>query len=42
MGWCSATTIFDQIVEAVLSEKPLDKKAVIKAVMFHTLSRYQI
>lgn len=30
MGWCSATRIFDPIVGALLDDKPVDKKALIK------------
>jgi len=33
MGWCSGTEVFDQIAEIVLSDKPLDKKATLKAVI---------
>jgi hypothetical protein len=33
MGWCSGTEIFDQIAEVVLSDKPMDKKATIKAMI---------
>ena len=32
MGWCSGTNIFDPIVGALLADKPIDKKAVIKIV----------
>lgn len=30
MGWCSATRIFDPIVGALLNDKPVDKRALIK------------
>jgi len=33
MGWCSGTEVFDQIAAIVLSDKPLDKKATLKAVI---------
>jgi len=33
MGWCSATEIFDQIAEIVLSDKPLDKRETLKMVI---------
>jgi hypothetical protein len=33
MGWCSATEIFDPLVEAVLSDEPLDKHAFIKKLI---------
>jgi hypothetical protein len=33
MGWCSATVIFDQIAKIVLSDQPIDKKAVLKTVI---------
>lgn len=33
MGWCSATVIFDQIAEIILSDKPVDKRLTLKAVV---------
>jgi hypothetical protein len=33
MGWCSATVIFDQIAKVVLSDQPIDKRAVLKTVI---------
>lgn len=33
MGWCSGTEVFDAIAEALLSDKPLDKKEVLKTVI---------
>lgn len=33
MGWCSGTVIFDVVAEAVLSEKPINKQAVIEVLI---------
>jgi len=33
MGWCSATRIFDPVVGALLDEKPVDKRDVIKMLI---------
>lgn len=33
MGWCSATIIFDQIAAALLDDKPMDKRAALKALI---------
>lgn len=33
MGWCSGTNVFDAICDIVLSEKPVDKKAVVKHII---------
>jgi len=29
MGWCSATVIFDVVAEHILSDAPIDKKAIL-------------
>lgn len=33
MGWCSATLIFDNVCDALLAEKPADKKDTIRALI---------
>ena len=33
MGWCSGTVVFDLVAKAILEDKPLDKKAVLRAVI---------
>jgi hypothetical protein len=33
MEWCSATVIFDRIAEVVLSDRPIDKRAVLKTAI---------
>lgn len=33
MGWCSGTRIFDAVAKEVLSDAPMDKKAVLRAVI---------
>lgn len=33
MGWCSGTEIFDTIVGALVDNKPVDKKEVIKELI---------
>jgi hypothetical protein len=33
MGWCSATIIFDQIAEAILTDHPIDKQAILTTVV---------
>jgi len=34
MGWCSGTDVFDPIAKAILARKPLDKKALLKEVIY--------
>lgn len=34
MGWCSGTEIFDQMCKVILSEEPIDKKAVIESLIY--------
>jgi hypothetical protein len=33
MGWCSGTRVFDVVAEALLSEEPVDKKAILKSII---------
>ena len=30
MGWCSGTEVFDAVAGALLDDKPVDKKTVLK------------
>ncbi len=33
MGWCSGTQVFDPICTVLLSDEPIDKKAVLRHVI---------
>lgn len=33
MGWCSATEIFDSVLDGVLAEKPISTKELIKSLV---------
>ena len=33
MGWCSGTEVFDSVAETLLSDKPVDKKRVLKELI---------
>ena len=33
MGWCSATTIFDAVAEALLTDGEVDKKRILATVV---------
>lgn len=33
MGWCSATIIFDNVCDSLLSENPISKKEMLKRLI---------